>query len=103
MLSYLCARGMADGPLFKFDDGRVLTRQRFVCAVRDGLNKAGIDSSTSTVDTVGARIGAATTAAAKGIEDCVIKTLGRWESLAYLQYVKLPCSQLAGFSNIMVS
>ena len=30
------------------------------------------------------RIGAATTAAAKGIEDCIIKILGWWESLAYL-------------------
>ena len=29
-------------------------------------------------------IGAATTAATKGIEDSVIKTLGRWESVAYI-------------------
>ena len=45
MLSYLCARGMADGQLFKFADGRVLTRQHFVSAVCEGLDKAGIDSS----------------------------------------------------------
>ena len=32
-----------------------------------------------------------------------MKTLGRWESLAYLQYVKLPRSQLAGASNILAS
>ena len=42
------------------------------------------------------RIGAATTAAAKGLEDSIIKTLGRWESVAYLQYVKIPRQQLAG-------
>lgn len=36
---------------------------------------------------------AATTAAAKGIEDCIIKTLGKLESLAYLQYIKIPHSQ----------
>ena len=101
MLSYLCARGMAEGPLFKFADGRVLTRQRFVSAVREGLEKAGIDSSKYSGHSF--RIGAATTAAARGIEDCVIKTLGRWESVAYLQYVKLPRSQLAGYSNVLVS
>ena len=92
---------MAEGPLFKFADGRVLTRQRFVSAVREGLKKAGIHSSKYSGHSF--RIGAATTAAARGIEDCVIKTLGRWESVAYLQYVKLPRSQLAGYSNVLVS
>ena len=72
MLSYLTAKGMAPGPLFRFADGRTLSRQLFVEAVRGHSF----------------RIGAATTAAAKGIEDLLIKTLGRWESLAYLQDVK---------------
>ena len=75
MLSYLCVRGMADGPLFKFTDGRVLTRQRFVSAVRAGLDKAGIDSSKYRGHSFW--IGAGTTAAARGIEDCILKTLGR--------------------------
>ena len=92
---------MTDGPLFKFEDGKVLTRQRFVNAVQEGLDKAGVYSSKYSGHSF--RIGAATTAAEKGIEDCIIKTLGRWESLAYLQYVKLPRSQLAGYSNILVS
>ena len=48
-------------------------------------------------------IDAVTTAAAKGIEDSLIKTLGRWGSLAYLQYVKVSRSQLAGISNILAS
>ena len=94
-------RGMAEGPLFKFADGSVLTRQRFVSAVHEGLDKAGIDSSKYSGNSF--RIGAATMAAARGIEDCVIKTFGRWESIAYLQYVKIPRSQLAGYSNILVS
>ena len=101
MLSYLCVRGMEDGPLFKFEDGRVLTRQRFVAVVKEGLQRAGIDSSKYNGHSF--RIGAATTAAAKGIEDSIIKTLGRWESVAYLQYVKIPRSQLAGYSNMLVS
>ncbi len=45
------------------------------------------------------RIGAATTAAAVGMEDAVIKTLGRWRSLAYLEYIKIPRVQLANYSK----
>ena len=45
MLTHICSRGMAAGPLFRFKDGRVLTRQRFVETVRDGLKKCGIDAT----------------------------------------------------------
>ena len=55
----------------------MLTRQRFVTAVRTGLDKAGIDSSKYSGHSF--RIGAATTAAQNGMEDSIIKTLGRWE------------------------
>ena len=41
------------------------------------------------------RIGAATTAASVGVEDSLIKTLGRWESSAYLLYVRVPRDRLA--------
>ena len=44
------------------------------------------------------RIGAATTAAAKGVEDSVIKMLGRWESLAYQNYLRTPRDTLAAIS-----
>ena len=47
------------------------------------------------------RIGAVTTAVVKGMEDCIIKILGRWESLAYLQYVRLPWEQMAGYSSLL--
>ena len=92
-LHQCCSRGMTAGPLFTFRDGRVLTRERFVAAVREGLKKCGVDSTRYAGHSF--RIGAATTAAAKGVEDALIKTLGRWESLAYLQYVKIPRRQLA--------
>ena len=85
VLDFLQVRGMSPGPLFLFEDGRPLTRQRFVVLVRDALRKARIDQSKYCGHSF--RIGAATTAAAKGMEDCIIKILGRWESLAYLQYV----------------
>ena len=101
VLDYLSVRGMSPGPLFRFEDGRALTRQLFVEAVRRGLSQAGIDQEKYCGHSF--RIGAATTAAARGIEDSLIKTLGRWESLAYLQYVKIPRSQLASVSNIIAS
>jgi len=45
------------------------------------------------------RIEAATTAAEKGMEDLIIKTLERWNSIAYLQYVKIAREQLASYSK----
>ena len=101
VLDYLRVRGSRPGPLFVFVDRRVLSRQRFVDAVCSALEKAGFDQAKYCSHSF--RIGAASAAAAKGIEDCVIKTLGRWESLAYLQYIRLPREQLAGFSGLLAS
>ena len=88
VVAYLCIRGMKPGPLFMFSDGRY-------------LEESGIDYKLYCSHSF--RIGAATTAAAQGIEDSVIKTLGRWESAAYLRYVKIPRSQLASYSGILTS
>ncbi len=41
---------------------------------------------------------AATTAAARGLEDSTVRTLGRWKSLAYLDYIKIPREQLSTYS-----
>ena len=73
-------RGSAPGLLLVFADGRLLTWQRFVDPVREALRKAGVDHSKCCGHSFW--IGAATTAAEKGVEDCIIKTLGQWESLA---------------------
>ena len=99
MLKYLVARGREEGPLFKFRDGRPLTRQRLVEALRAALTRVGLDQSKYCGHSF--RIGAATTAAAKGIEDSIIQTLGRWRSLAYLQYVRIPRDQLANYSRVL--
>ena len=101
LLQYLLRRGQHDGPLFVFLDGRFLTRQRLVEALRLALARSGIDDSKYSGHSF--RIGAATTAASKGVEDCIIKTLGRWSSLAYLEYVKIPRVQLAEYSRALVS
>ena len=49
------------------------------------------------------RIGAVTMAASKGIEDSLIKILGRWESSAYQRYVKIPRERLAAVSQSLAS
>ena len=101
LLTYLVVRGTKEGPLFIFKDGRPLTRQRLVTALRGALQAMGVEQSKYCGHSF--RIGAATTAAARRMEDSIIKTLGRWNSVAYLQYVKIPREQLASYSRILCS
>ena len=75
LLNYLVVRGPVASPLFIFSDGLILTRQRFVDRVHDGLAEIEVDQSADRGHSF--HIGVATTAAAKGIEDCVIKTVGK--------------------------
>ncbi len=101
LVNYLVARGKKDGPLFVFPNGDFLTRQRLVSVVREAIKKAGLDPTKYCGHSF--RIGAATAAARNGLEDSVIKTLGRWRSLAYLECVQIPRDQLAGYSQVLCS
>ena len=98
-LAYLAARGGTQGPLFAFADGRFLTRDRLVHHVQDALSTAGVDCIAYAGHSF--RIGAVTTAARRGIQDATIKMLGRWESSAYLLYIKTPRDQLSAVSSIL--
>ena len=84
-----------------FDDGRALTRERLVVEVKRALERAGVDSSHYSGHSF--RIGAATTAAACGLQDSLIKTLGRWESVAYTVYLRTPPAQLCAVAAKLVS
>ena len=86
LTAYLAIRGQSGGPFFQFQDGKPLTKTRFTQNVRE----AWVYKSSPT----SARIGAATTAAEAGIEDVIIKALGRWNSEAYQTYVKLSRARL---------
>lgn len=101
MLSYLAAQGPRPGPLFQLRDGAPLTRQRFVDTLRVKLAQAGVDHKPFAGHSF--RIGAATTAAAKGISENTIQTLGRWASNAYKRYIRLPNTQLAEHSRMLAA
>ena len=92
-------RGSVAGPLFQFGDGRSLTRSRFVLAVRFALRQVGFAAHMYLGHSF--RIGVVTTAALCGIQDFLIKTLGRWQSSAFTGYVRTPREVLQGVANCL--
>ena len=100
LLAYIAARPSVKGPLFVFGDGSFLSRDRLVQAVRVALEQAGFDAKSYTGHSF--RLGAATTAAHVGLEDSIVKMLGRWESTAYQRYIKTPRETLAALSARLV-
>ena len=101
LTSYLAVRPKGHGPLFTFQDGSYLTRARLVIALKGALSRLGIDHTRFNGHSF--HIGAATTAARKGIQDSTIQMLGRWQSAAYLHYMQTPRSQLVPISARLVS
>ena len=97
VLSYMAVRESEVGPPFRFNDGKHWTRQRLVHQVRTALQAQGIDSSRYSGHSF--RIGAATTAAAAEIEDSTIQMLGRWQSSAFLRYIRMRRDQLAALTS----
>ena len=92
-------RGPGEGPLFRFKDGRPLTRQCLVIKMREVLQRIGIDCEKYSGHSF--RIGAATTAASRGVQDSLIKTMGCWESVAYQLYVQTPQEQLVTVASTL--
>ena len=78
--AYLVVRGRTSGPFFHFNLGSPLSREMFVKHVRRALSAQGVDASSYSGHSF--CTGAATAAAAAGLEDSLIKTLGRWQSAA---------------------
>ena len=99
LLQYLAVRPLGDGHLFVWEDGRPLSKSTFVNHLRRGLQSAGFDMTRFSGHSL--RIGAATSAAAAGIPDHLIKTLGRWRSEAYQLYVRTPRDSLLGVARMI--
>lgn len=88
-------------PLFHFQDGRFLTRHNLVESIRALLATSGIPSHHYASHSF--RIGAATSAAAAGIPDWLIQTLGRWTSQCYQLYIRTPGSVIQDSFQQMAS
>ena len=82
LLCYLVVRRLTPGPLITWDSGQVFfNRAHFVEKVKKALQLVRADASDFNGQSFW--IGAASTAAANGMEDNLIKILERWESDAY--------------------
>ena len=96
-LQYVAERGPSPGPFFRRSDGSPLTKAFFVASVRQALVRLGVDPRSYAGHSF--RIGAATAAAEAGVEDSVIQSLGRWNSTAFLRYIRTPRERLAAFTG----
>ena len=74
MAAYLTSQGDAPGPFFQFKNGELLTRELLVKHLREALTNTGIDASKFSGHSF--RIRAASTVAALGVADSLIKILG---------------------------
>ena len=67
--------------------------------VRSALTKASVDAKCFNSHSL--RMGAATVATARGLEDNLIQTLGRWETSAFLRYVRIPRADLVSYTKVL--
>ena len=92
IVGYLHLRGPAKGRLYVIHrDGSLLTRNAVSASIQLIFKTAGIPGQFSGHSF---RIGAATTAAEKGVPDHMIKMLGRWSSDACQRYIRTPVSAI---------
>ena len=88
MMDYVTLRGGAPGPLFCWADGAVISRSYFTRSLKEVLQYCNLDENR--YQTHSFRIGAASWAAAKGMSDSQIRVFGRWNSNAFLRYIRIP-------------
>eukprot|EP00794_Sanderia_malayensis_P011692 gene11692-biopygen9371 len=90
-MSYLRLRGNSPGHLFTFKDGSPLTKAKINAKPQSVLQAASLQGRFKFHSL---HVGAATTGAAVGFPEYLIKALGRWSSDAYHLYIKLPKDKL---------
>ena len=101
VLGYVAARGSHQGPFFLTSKGRPLLKHEFVAEIRRVLVVLGLPDHQYAGHSF--RIGAATSAALAGVEDSTIQLLGRWQSSAFLRYVRTPQEHLATVSATLAT
>ena len=93
LLDYLARRGGSPGPLFRLQDGGPLHRATFVHHVQAALSASCLVGANFNGHSF--RIGTATSASGAGVPESTIKVLGRWQSMAYQQYIRPSAEDLA--------
>lgn len=97
ILQYIATRRSVSGPFFLDAEGRTITKPWFIDQIRELLHSIGLPQHQYAGHSF--RIGAATTAALAGVE----QALGRWQSAAFLQYIRMPWELLATLSVVLAS
>ena len=100
-LRYLVETDLVPGSLFIFEDGRFLNRDSFILAVHEVLAASSTD--TSKYSSHSFCIMVATTATEQGAQISLIKTMGRWQSQAYLLYIRTPRDTLCSGAKTLLS
>lgn len=85
--SYLGRRQPGVGPLLVFPDGSSVSRSWFASQLNGAIRFCGLDLARYKSHSF--RIGAATSAVAKGWTDAQIRYKGRWHSDAFKKYIRL--------------
>ena len=101
ILAYVAARGDRQGPFFLSSSMSPLTKPTFITELRKILMALGLPDVNYAGHSF--RIGAATSAALAGVEDSTIQLLGRWQSAAFLRYVRTPRERLAAVSTTIAA
>ena len=86
MKAFLELRSKTSGPLFIHKNGRIMNRVQFQSVLNKCTSYLGWETSKFTTHSF--RIGAATSAALKGVPDETIMLKGRWTSSAMHKYIR---------------
>ena len=101
VLDYITIHVDQPGPFFLTLTKVPLTKQEFLTELRKVLLAVGLPAEEYAGHSF--RIGAATSAALTGVEDSTIQMLGRWQSTAFLAYIRTPQRHLAAVSRTLAS
>ena len=94
---YLNVQRRNMGPLYVFESGSYLTRQSLSKVLKSLWGK-----NEGLLSTHSFRIGAATTAAASGLPDSLIKGLGRWSSDCFRGYIRISDKVIKDVSGSLI-
>ena len=87
LIRYLAKSPFHSSPLYKHKNGKCLTRPEVSRLIKKAVRKNGINPKQYSCHSF--RISAASTAAAAGISDSMITSLGRWRSECYQRYIRI--------------